>query len=402
MDQGKNIDPLSSTLRRQLEVVSTALELGTVSGDLSEYYRQLRNSDLPNIPIIHAQEPAEVFQLCFAILHRLGGASPGAALALEQHFYMLAAFATLPLPVSGEGHKCDLIVERRVALLAKIEAKKMLIGNTGAFNNKTATVGNMGTVARRVDGGFRVSGISSFMSLATEADLLVFAAPIQNGGMAAFVTDLRGESDVEIGDLTFGSLFRDADTRQVCFRDTFMPEQSVIATDEALSRLYGFQFLWHLPLLTAGYLGAAARSLEELRLFARNSQLRDGTSLSQLDGLRVEAGRLAIGYQAARSVAIQAGAAVSACCQPNAGHEAMLNSRNLGAVAKYVGTDCTERTLMAVRRLIGTRAFGRSHPVERLSLDVMFGPIGPDPNSVIERKYGADLLSDASVFTGER
>jgi alkylation response protein AidB-like acyl-CoA dehydrogenase len=63
-------------------------------------------------------------------------------------------------------------------------------------------------------------------------------------------------------------------------------------------------------------------------------------------------------------------------------------------VAKHVGTRCAELVVAAARRVIGPRSFTGGQLLERLSHETMFGPLGPEVSSVIERRHGQRALRE--------
>ena len=52
--------------------------------------------------------------------------------------------------------------------------------------------------------------------------------------------------------------------------------------------------------------------------------------------------------------------------------------------------------MIAARRIIGARSFtgGTPHPIERLSQEIPFGPLGPEVNAGIERRIGKRALQE--------
>ena len=73
---------------------------------------------------------------------------------------------------------------------------------------------------------------------------------------------------------------------------------------------------------------------------------------------------------------------------------------DLAGAAKYVGTRCAEEVVTAARRIVGARSFAGGHHLERLSQEVMFGPLGPEVSAVIERRYGRQALGERSFVDG--
>jgi alkylation response protein AidB-like acyl-CoA dehydrogenase len=78
--------------------------------------------------------------------------------------------------------------------------------------------------------------------------------------------------------------------------------------------------------------------------------------------------------------------------------ELLSRAADEASVAKYIGTQCAEAVVTAARRIVGARSFAGGHALDRLSQEVMFGPLGPEVGAVIERKHGRQALADRSFL----
>jgi alkylation response protein AidB-like acyl-CoA dehydrogenase len=378
----------------QLEGCAVALAEGLNEGDLSRFYATFRATDLPFLLRAHLENPRGLFQGCFEVIHRLGSISPAVALAVENHYYVSGALATFRYRGDPGGDS------RRRALLRLIVEDRLLVANTNSRVH-TAKVGSLGTVARPEEGGFRVSGAAAYMSLASEGDLIFLLTQIENFGPAIFAVPLRGNPQIEVGPLLFPQAMVDSDTRRVTFRDAFLPADNLLLTgkDETMGKLGAFQSAWHQGLISAPFLGAAIRALEEGRRFLRSVNAPNGKPLAELDGMITEMGRMAIRYRAACGFARRTGEALEASALHNATLSELGDVFELACAAKHVATNCAEEIVTAVRRIVGGRAFTGGHPLERLSQEVMFGPLGGEVHAFIERRYGRRVLGEADLLT---
>jgi alkylation response protein AidB-like acyl-CoA dehydrogenase len=378
----------------ELEALAPILETAISANDLGPFWHAFRRSTLPFIGAAHEGDVAGLFGRCFTILHRLGGISPATALAVENHYYVSSAIATLP---PFQDPALDL---RRKNLTDAIFGQRLLVANT---NSKVhgEKLGAFGTCARRENGGFRVSGTAAYTSMATRGDVLVFITQLEGEGPALFVVSpMQDNPAVEIGPYLFPDAMVESDTRKITFRDLQLPAASLIAGGEGqeVSALLAFEMAWHQLLIPALYLGAAARALEETRVFLRGTRGRDDSPLSELDGMAVDVGRVVIGYRSAVAAVHAGGRALAAVKVLPRDVAALDSALDMAGIAKYVGTRCAERTVTETRRIIGARSFLGGHAVERLSREVMFGPLGPDVNAVIERRQGRRALAEGSFL----
>ena len=379
----------------QLVLSAQALAASLETGDLSAFYETFRSTDLPFLLQFHLENPRGLYSSCFDVLHRLGSLSPAVALALENHLYVTAALATFP----ARGN--PVLEQRRRTYLRLVIDERLLVANTNSRVH-AGKVGSLGSGARRVEGGVLVSGSAAYMSLAREGDLVFFLSRIENEGPAVLVTRLRDNPQIEIGPLLFPRMMVDSDTRRVTFHDTFVPDDGVLLSgkSEDLARLSAFQLAWHQALIPAVFLGAAARALEEARLFLRSVNGPSGQPLADLDGMVVDVGRMAIRYRCACSLARQAGEALESLARRARARPAEFEEvLELACAAKLAGTKCAEEIVAEVRRIIGGRAFTGSHPLERLSQEVMFGPLAGEVNAMIERRHGRRVLGEGDFFS---
>jgi alkylation response protein AidB-like acyl-CoA dehydrogenase len=192
----------------------------------------------------------------------------------------------------------------------------------------------------------------------------------------------------------------DSDTRKITFRELLLPADSLMAAGEgpAVAALFAFEMAWHQLLIPALYLGAAARALDEARLFLRGTRGKDGRPLAELDGMVVDVGRLLVEYRSACATVQAGGRALAAVQSLPRDVGALEGALDMAGVAKRVGTACAERLVGESRRIVGARSFLGGHPLERLSQEVVFGPLGPEVNAVIERRHGRRALGEGSLL----
>jgi alkylation response protein AidB-like acyl-CoA dehydrogenase len=92
-------------------------------------------------------------------------------------------------------------------------------------------LGNMKTAARRVEGGYRITGTKVFISHADHAGLFFLVATIdpalKHKGVTAFVFDPRAVEGMTIGEFPMRTLKRD-NLSEVHFEDVFLPDEAVL------------------------------------------------------------------------------------------------------------------------------------------------------------------------------
>jgi alkylation response protein AidB-like acyl-CoA dehydrogenase len=92
-------------------------------------------------------------------------------------------------------------------------------------------LGNMQTTAKRVDGGYRITGTKVFISHAAHAGLFFLVATVDRSlkhkGVTAFAFDPRTVEGMTIGEFPMRTLKRD-NLAEVHFEDMFLPDDAVV------------------------------------------------------------------------------------------------------------------------------------------------------------------------------
>jgi alkylation response protein AidB-like acyl-CoA dehydrogenase len=95
-------------------------------------------------------------------------------------------------------------------------------------------LGNMQTVARRVQGGYRLSGTKVFISHAAHADLFFVVASVdralKHGGVTAFLVEPKQTDGIGVCDIPMRTLRRD-NLAEVSFEDAFVPEEALLGQE---------------------------------------------------------------------------------------------------------------------------------------------------------------------------
>jgi alkylation response protein AidB-like acyl-CoA dehydrogenase len=385
----KSRKPQPQDLDAQVAQVVAALEESIEKKDLSIFYRAFRATDLPILGPVHNANPQGLHRTCFNVLRRLGSISPAVGVAIYNHYAVTCSLSTFPI------HNNPALSARRQSMIKTLIDGNLLVANTTSRIH-TDKVGTFGTLAERVDKGFRVNGLAAYMSLSTEGDLIFFFTQIKGEGYAIFVAPLPNNPQIEIGPYLFPSAMVDSDTRRVTFHDAFIPEEDMLKVDDSIG---AFQVSWHQAMLAAPFLGAAARALEEARKFLLTVRGPDEKPLAELDGMILDIGRLTIQYRSACSISYEAGQALESIAANPPSLPKLIDAYNLSCAAKQVGAKTAEEIVGKVRRIIGGRSFSGTHPLERISQEVMFAPLGGEIDAVTERRIGRLVLGEAEFLS---
>jgi alkylation response protein AidB-like acyl-CoA dehydrogenase len=92
-------------------------------------------------------------------------------------------------------------------------------------------LGNMKTVAKKVPGGWKITGTKVFISHAAHAGLFLLVASVdlakKHGGVTAFLVDPRNTPGLTIGEFPMRTLKRD-NLAEVHFEEAFLPDDALL------------------------------------------------------------------------------------------------------------------------------------------------------------------------------
>ncbi|MDN5855468.1 MAG: hypothetical protein L0K86_22015 [Actinomycetia bacterium] len=380
---------LAATLPDHLDEVTEAAERTAVTGDTAPFFAAFRASDLPFLLNLHG--PDAHVAATIASLHAIGERSPGLALGVSQHMAAMLAFGLADGLLSADGSTTGVVG----TLLEEVFAKRLLVANTTSHAGGDK-IGAPGSTITDTESGFVVNGYSTFLSLATEADKLVFLTRGRDGNPVGVVTDLVGNPALRVSDeLLFGDHLVLADTRKVQFANLEVSRASVIGPDPRLDLFYLVQLACHNLCVASLYLGGAHRILEETRQFGLRATLPTGAALATADSFSAALGKLAIEYLGAQHLLRAAAASVleigaAARMEPGTARDRLLRvsavKHQVALVIEDIATKC--------RKLVGARAFMNGHPVARIGAEVVFAALGPATEKLIERNVGARYLEE--------
>lgn len=289
---------------------------------------------------------------------------PSTALAFNMHASMVG-----PLTES------DYVPDACKAYIAElvVDEGKMIAGN---FSEATSTslIGerHLGTIARRADGGWRITGRKMFASMLQAADycaVLTYpdGATDPRAGLFILVpTVTEGRSVIENWD-TLGMRATRSDS--LVLEDCWVPERNALYETDNIQPFRNDQAHWFWASYTPVYLGVAAAAYAEVVKVLEGRQPPGYTQpLAYHPDARRKVAQMAVDLEAARLVTYQ-----SAWLVDSQGP----NPDSLAALfrAKYiVGEVCSRITRMALE-LGGAHAIFKGSRLEQLFRDGALAPI---------------------------
>lgn len=375
------------TLAEEAQRIAQAVVNAEQPNKLRVFYDGLRASSIPFIATRGKTTPSDAYRASFDALLALGRASVPLAVGFTMHQYMFSALALVPTTDASLAATLDRIIE-------SLRTQKALLA-VSSFGGNISLPDVRFTIARRGAGSYAFTGERSFQSMASEADYVTVAAPVDGGELASFIVPMK-RAGVTVGAPVFapGAAMALTDTRKVTFDTYIATEDELVTTDPTQAHRLGvYSTAWFEGLIGAAYLGGAFAALEEVRKFARSAKAPDGGALSSLDGVVVEAGRLHILLRTALALARDCANAIDRASEQDDFMSAMLAA----VLVKHVCTRNAEAIAAGARRLLGTRAMRPDSVVADLTGQMVFGPMHPWLDAEIERHFGLELLGEAPL-----
>lgn len=384
-------------LRRQAKEVAQRVESAAPEQRSRAFFDGLRASTIPYMPCYLQDRAGELYARCFESLYYLGQANIPLTVAFTMHLYNLAALATLPVPAAPDFER------RRQILIDNVRKYKSLIAISSFGENIRHKDGPaVGVeVTDQGDGSYLCQGRKGFQSMASEADILIFNGSIdEHEGL--FYTSIKDQSALELGPSLFGGAMALSDTRPVKFNNLVIRLRNVLSLHNALTDHVGhYATAWFEALAAAVYLGGACRALEEVRKFARSVHADDDQLLADVDGFRVEVGKLSVALRSNLAMARSFGVCADLYCRlvregaPAERLDGVAGDlMDCGSMIKYTGTKTAQEIVYGCRGLIGTRCMHVNHPMYALNEQIVFGTMHPTIPARLERSAGREALGE--------
>ncbi|MET8560986.1 acyl-CoA dehydrogenase family protein [Streptomyces flaveolus] len=244
----------------------------------------------------------------------------------------------------------------RKALLPALCSGELLAGNAMTEPDAGSDVSRLATTATRVDGGYLLDGVKSFVSNGPVADLYVtYATTDPHGGYfgaTAFAVD-RDSPGLTAGPPMAKSALTACQAGEVRFTRCFVPDDRVLGSPGQGHLVFQTSMRWERSCLFAIYLGQQERLIRRCVRHVRERR-QFGKRLADLQPvadrladmrLRLESGRLLL-YRA--------------CTGIDGGEDPAL----WAALAKLAVSEAAVATALDAGRIFGGRAVQTEHGIE--------------------------------------
>ncbi|MEJ2853190.1 MULTISPECIES: acyl-CoA dehydrogenase family protein [unclassified Saccharothrix] len=317
----------------------------------------------------------------------LGAADPGLAIAVNMHL----------LTVSLMAHEWRRH-PRLPMMLRDIADHGLLVASAVAEPQLGGAVARSTLRARRVDGGWRVSGRKTPCSLASQADLayMQLEVPGDDGGTDLVVTVLPTTTPGLAVEPTWDTLgMRGSGSDTIVLTDCHVPDDLVFyraPTGDESDPGLASSLVWFSLTTTAVYLGVAQAALAVAR------DLLGRLRIAHLDARRSELScfQQPVGEHVAALLELEA-ACAGLAARVDAGHPPEdLTAAALGV--KLTAVRVVPEAVAALVEACGGAAYARSTPLERLWRDAQAIRFHPPTPAAVRQYLGRRALGVAAAL----
>ena len=242
-------------------------------------------------------------------------------------------------------------------------------------------VAGLRTRARRVDGGYVVSGEKTYITNGVRADFIVTAVKTtEEGGHhgISFLIIDRGEGVTSSPLEKLG--WHASDTATIAFEDVFVPAENLLGRENEGFYLIMANFQWERLLMALGAVGAMQFAFERTAAFAAERHAF-GKPLTKHQALRHKLTDIATTAHAGRCVTYDA------LRRFVAGEDAIKEV----TMAKLVTQRASFDVMDACLQLHGGAGYMREYDIERAARDARLGPIGGGTDEIMREILGKTL-----------
>jgi len=304
---------------------------------------------------------------CAAVQRRLGKADPALAIAVNMHLFSIGlAVAQWRRQVNS----CGLLLEA-------IATQKRIVASAFAEPHLGGSLLRSTAKAKRVPGGYRVTGVKSPCSLAAHCDLVCFQMqldPVEPQGLLVAVIPSEA-TGVRVRHTWDALGMRASGSETLLLEDCFVPEELVFHRCEPGNdddEVFATSLIWFCVTSTATYLGVASAAVEAACGGLRSATLAHlGAARAELPSVQGQLGELL-----APTLALEAGCAKVADRLDSGQHDP-CSLVPLAVAIKHVAVNTCIRAVEESAELVGGSSYARTGTFARLWRDVQAARFHP-------------------------
>jgi acyl-CoA dehydrogenase len=242
-------------------------------------------------------------------------------------------------------------------------------------------VASIRTLARKVDGGYVVSGAKTFITGGVRAEVIVTAVKTTAAGGhhgLSFLIVERGEGVESSALEKLG--WHASDTAHISFDDVFVPDANLLGEEHAGFYLIMANFQWERLLMALGAVGAMQAAFERTLRYALERETF-GRPIGKHQAIRHRLAEIALSIEAGRDVTY------SALRRFVAGEDAVREV----TIAKLATQRAAFEVMDACLQIHGGAGYMAEYEIERAARDARLGPIGGGTDEIMKEILGRSL-----------
>lgn len=367
------MQPLLSDAQREL--LETARHLAATFAARSERHDREGSFPFENFADLHRAGflalalPVElggrgmsIYDFCL-VQEALGHGCGATALGTNMHWYNLG----------GGLHLFTEAFRRRVADAVVREGAIL----ASSLSEPGASLGAPQVTARKVEGGYRVSGRKSFCTLAPVLRFFLFNARLEGcerPGLSGTVTLAaeRGSDGMEIIETWDAMGMRASGSHDIEFRDTFIADECLIGEEGAGTEGGMVCLPWYALGIAALYTGVAGAAFDFTVDYLKRRTLHPlPASLAHLPGPQFAVAAMQVQLEAARALIYKTASELTR----GADYGAALLPKV--TTPQYFATNAALEVVTQAMQVVGGPSLFRRHPLERWYRDVRAATLHP-------------------------
>ncbi|EON71837.1 acyl-CoA dehydrogenase family protein [Lysinibacillus sphaericus] len=246
-----------------------------------------------------------------------------------------------------------------------------------------------GTTAKKVDGGYIITGEKAFASLAPILQQFTIIAYLEEENLTAEFLITKNEQ-VEMINTWNAMGMRATGSHDIIFHDTFVPDEALLYRHRpnevnrflADGRVYSLE-------IPAVYLGIAGSARDYAIEFAKNTYSYSlNNTIAHASHVQQKIGEIEVLYQTARRTLYS----IASQVEQNAAIKEQLADDV--SIAKYMICNNAIEIVTKAMQIVGGRSISQSNKLQRLFRDVQCSRFNPPADDVVISQLAQGLLMD--------
>ena len=264
-----------------------------------------------------------------------------------------------------------------------------------SLSEPTASLLSPTVTARKVPGGYRVSGRKSFCTLAPILRYFLFSATLEGlskPGISGTVTLAaeRGTEGMEIVETWDSMAMRATGSHDIQFADAFVPDECLVGPEGEGVESGLAALPWYALGIASVYTGIASAAFNFTVDYVKQRKLHPlPNSIAHLPGIQFTVAEMAMSLEASRALIYKTAAELA--------HGADFGDDTLPKVTtpQYFATNAALDVVTKAMQAVGGPSLFRRYPLERYFRDVRAGTLHPFTHSWLLEMIGKRALGIA-------